>query len=113
MKLLVAVDTFNGRRITKSIARVLSAPEPMPSKPDISPATPMSAKPAGMRRGAYSTCMFWSSNTPAGSSGSERPGGQVANRSRASPARVRMFHSVPVSLPSIHSISFGATCDLD
>ena len=39
MKLLVAVVTLNGIRITWSMATTLNAPDPMPSRPDKTPAT--------------------------------------------------------------------------
>ena len=47
MKLLVVVETLKGSRMRRSIAMTLSAPEPMPSKPDRSPATVMSPNPPG------------------------------------------------------------------
>ena len=46
MKLLVAVETFMGRRITVSIASTLKAPLPMPSRPDSRPAPNITAAPA-------------------------------------------------------------------
>ena len=44
---LVVVETLNGRRITWSIASTLSAPEPMPSSPESTPAASITAKPVG------------------------------------------------------------------
>ena len=49
MKLLVALETLIGSRITMSMASTFSAPEPMPSSPEATPATTMSAKPSGTR----------------------------------------------------------------
>ena len=56
MKLLVVVETLNGSRITWSMARTLRAPEPMPSSPLRTPASPIRAKPAGTRWTPYA-CM--------------------------------------------------------
>ena len=46
MKLLVVVDTLNGSRIARSIATTFSAPDPIPSKPESIPASPMIENPA-------------------------------------------------------------------
>jgi hypothetical protein len=43
MKLLVVVETLKGIRITPSIANTFNAPEPIPSSPDTTPATVISA----------------------------------------------------------------------
>jgi hypothetical protein len=48
MKLLVVVDTFSGRRITRSMARTFKAPEPIPRRPESKPATNITPKPPGM-----------------------------------------------------------------
>ena len=47
MKLLVVVETLKGMRMAWSIARTLSAPEPMPSSPESTPATNIKLNPAG------------------------------------------------------------------
>jgi len=49
MKLLVAELTFIGRRMAPSIASTLSAPEPMPRRPETRPANPIRTKPTGIR----------------------------------------------------------------
>ena len=49
MKLLVVVDTLNGRRMVWSMASTLRGPEPMPSKPESAPATNIRPKPVGTR----------------------------------------------------------------
>jgi hypothetical protein len=49
MKLLVVVETLKGMRMMRSMARTLTAPEPMPRRPERVPAPNMVAKPAGMR----------------------------------------------------------------
>ncbi len=46
MKLLVVVETLNGRRMVRSIASTLSTPPPIPSSAESAPATIMRAKPA-------------------------------------------------------------------
>ena len=38
MKLLVAVDTLNGIRMTLSMASTFTAPDPIPSSPESAPA---------------------------------------------------------------------------
>ena len=49
MKLLVAELTFIGSRMAPSIARTFRTPEPMPSRPDTTPAIHISTNPSGMR----------------------------------------------------------------
>src|SRR6266480_253617 len=51
MKLLVAVDTLIGSSIARSMAGTFNAPEPMPRRPLITPATYMSARPMRARLG--------------------------------------------------------------
>ena len=45
MKLLVVVETLNGKRITWSMAITFIAPEPIPSRPESRPATNMRLNP--------------------------------------------------------------------
>jgi hypothetical protein len=47
MKLLVVVETLNGRPIIWSIATTLTTPEPIPSSADKTPASSIRAKPPG------------------------------------------------------------------
>ena len=53
MKLLVVVETLNGMRISWSIARTFTAPDPMPSSPDSVPATNIRLNPCGTPRTWY------------------------------------------------------------
>src|SRR2546427_11888408 len=53
MKLLVVVETLNGNRMMRSIARTLRAPEPMPSRPESSPAMAMSPQASPTCWGEY------------------------------------------------------------
>src|ERR1017187_3895599 len=53
MKLLVVVETLYGSPRTLSIERTLSAPEPIPRRPETAPATTISSHAGGKRRGKY------------------------------------------------------------
>src|SRR5207244_850817 len=53
MKLLVAVDTLNGMSIARSMAMTLSAPDPMPSRPEMAPAPNIIANPSLTRCTKY------------------------------------------------------------
>src|ERR1039457_7649763 len=53
MKLLVVVETLYGSPRTLSIERTLSAPEPIPRRPETAPATTISSHASGTRRGKY------------------------------------------------------------
>src|SRR5579885_3037258 len=53
MKLLVVVETLKGMPMAWSMARTLTAPEPMPSNPDSAPAPNINPKPAGTRCTKY------------------------------------------------------------
>ena len=55
MKLLVAVETFIGRRMKWSMASTLKAPLPMPSSPDRSPAPNIAPNPERTRVARYFT----------------------------------------------------------
>src|SRR5208282_1421417 len=54
MKLLVVVETLKGMRMTRSMAMTLTAPEPIPRRPESVPAPNMRPKPAGTLRTPYS-----------------------------------------------------------
>src|SRR5579883_2701123 len=53
LKLVVVVETFEGMPMAWSMARTLTAPEPMPSNPDSAPAPNINPKPAGTRCTKY------------------------------------------------------------
>ncbi len=50
VKLLVVVETLNGKPMTRSMAKTFKEPEPMPSNPESSPATAIKLKPVGTER---------------------------------------------------------------
>ena len=47
MKVLVVVETLNGMRMIWSIASTLTAPDPIPSRPESVPATNIRLNPPG------------------------------------------------------------------
>src|SRR5580658_6416932 len=80
MKLLVVVDTLNGMRMARSMARTFKAPEPMPRSPDTAPAMNLRPKPVFTWLTLYDL-------TPSGVGKLPFRRSRVASGSSASPGR--------------------------